>query len=62
MITITVYPVPGRFINGYPAVAHEVDVATAELLVATGAFTESPPEPSAPPAEPEAMPSENPED
>lgn len=49
-----VYPVEGRFILGFPHVEQEVDEDKAEWLVATGAFTTSPPteaDEAPPPAE-----------
>jgi hypothetical protein len=40
---IRLWPVPGRFLLGVPAVECEVDPERAAELVATGAFTDQPP-------------------
>lgn len=46
---VTVYPVAGFYITGVPAVETTTDAATAEALVATGAFSYAAPPPEPPP-------------
>lgn len=50
---VHVYPVPGRWLPGVPAVEQDVQEDEAAALVATGAFTLDPPEEPAPPADEE---------
>lgn len=49
--TVRIYPVPGHFLLGVPAVVQDVDPKTAALLVEHGAFSydPSPDEPAPPP-------------
>lgn len=49
-VTVIVYPIPDRLMPGVPAVPLEVDDATAERLVASGAFTQAAPSDAAEPA------------
>lgn len=48
--TVRLIPVPGRFLNGVPAVEHDCDPDTAQFEVESGAFTYAqPPATAAPP-------------
>lgn len=49
---VRLIPVPGRFLNGIPAVEHECDPDTALFRVASGAFIYAQPPATAAPQPP----------
>jgi len=51
-----VYPIPGRFVPGVPAVEQRVSDELAAALITHGAFTDDPPPAGAEPTEPEDPP------
>ena len=56
---VTLYPVPGAWLPGVPAVAQRRDPETAAALIASGAFTGTPPTPEDRPSAAPAAPQED---
>jgi hypothetical protein len=54
---VRLIPVPGRFLNGIPAVEHDCDEAEAIFRVQSGAFTYAQPPATAAPQPPKEKPS-----
>ena len=52
-MTVHVYPVPGHWLPGVPAVEQDVKEEEAATLVASGAFSLEPPDEPVEPAEEE---------